>query len=47
MLICYAALRAVRREMRGVNNWEKTAHIGAHRGELYDRALEQAHDHAA
>jgi glycosyltransferase XagB len=47
MLICYAALRAVRREMRGVNNWEKTQHIGAHRGELYDRALEQAHDHAA
>ena len=27
----YAALRAVWREVRGVTNWEKTAHIGAHR----------------
>jgi len=27
----YAALRATVRELRGVNNWEKTAHVGAHR----------------
>lgn len=27
----YAALRAMLRELRGVNNWEKTTHIGAHR----------------
>ncbi|MCX6022032.1 MAG: glycosyltransferase [Chloroflexi bacterium] len=26
-----AAIRAIIREMQGVNNWEKTAHIGAHR----------------
>jgi cellulose synthase/poly-beta-1,6-N-acetylglucosamine synthase-like glycosyltransferase len=45
MLICYASVRAVRRQMTGVNNWEKTQHIGAHRGELYEGAV--AHDHAA
>jgi cellulose synthase/poly-beta-1,6-N-acetylglucosamine synthase-like glycosyltransferase len=27
----YAALRASVREIRGVKNWEKTAHVGAHR----------------
>lgn len=27
----YAALRATIRELRGINNWEKTAHVGAHR----------------
>jgi hypothetical protein len=27
----YAALRAVWREVRGQTNWEKTAHVGAHR----------------
>lgn len=47
MLICYAALRAVRRQIRGLNNWEKTQHIGAHRANLYGRAVERAHDHAA
>ncbi len=26
-----AAVRATARELRGVNNWEKTAHVGAHR----------------
>jgi glycosyltransferase XagB len=45
LVICYSAVRAVRRQMLGVNNWEKTQHIGAHRGELYDGAV--AHDHAA
>lgn len=27
----YSALRATVREVRGINNWEKTAHVGAHR----------------
>ena len=30
-LMFVGALRAVLRELRGVNNWEKTAHSGAHR----------------
>ncbi len=30
-LLSYGALRAVARHLRGINNWEKTAHIGAHR----------------
>lgn len=30
-LLAYAALRAVWRYLLGVNNWEKTAHLGAHR----------------
>jgi cellulose synthase/poly-beta-1,6-N-acetylglucosamine synthase-like glycosyltransferase len=30
-LLGYAALRAVWRQVRGVNTWEKTAHTGAHR----------------
>jgi len=31
-LLGYAALRAVWRQLRGVNSWEKTTHTGAHRG---------------
>jgi len=39
-LLGFAALRAVWREMRGVNNWEKTRHIGAHRvGQLAVHAV--------
>ncbi|MBI4318020.1 MAG: glycosyltransferase [Chloroflexi bacterium] len=30
-VLAYAALRATLREIRGINNWEKTAHVGAHR----------------
>jgi cellulose synthase/poly-beta-1,6-N-acetylglucosamine synthase-like glycosyltransferase len=30
-ILGYAALRAVWRQLRGVNTWEKTAHVGAHR----------------
>ena len=30
-LLNYAALRAAWRQMRGVNTWEKTMHVGAHR----------------
>lgn len=30
-VLAYAAFRATVREIRGINNWEKTAHVGAHR----------------
>lgn len=32
-VLAYASLRAVYRELQGINNWEKTAHVGAHRQE--------------
>jgi cellulose synthase/poly-beta-1,6-N-acetylglucosamine synthase-like glycosyltransferase len=31
IVLAYAALRAVRRQMAGRNDWEKTQHVGAHR----------------
>jgi hypothetical protein len=30
-MLGYAALRAVWRQLRGLNAWEKTTHTGAHR----------------
>ena len=30
LLLAGAACHAAARELRGVNNWEKTAHVGAH-----------------
>jgi len=30
-VLAFAALRAFLREVRGINNWEKTKHVGAHR----------------
>ena len=30
LLLASAALHAAVREIRGINNWEKTAHVGAH-----------------
>ncbi len=33
-MLSYAALRATFRQLRGINNWEKTQHIGAHRRQL-------------
>jgi len=30
-VLAYAALRAMLRQVRGVTNWEKTKHVGAHR----------------
>ena len=33
-VLCYAALRATLRHLRGINNWEKTQHVGAHRQEF-------------
>jgi glycosyltransferase XagB len=40
LMLAYAAGRAVVRQARGINNWEKTAHVGAHRGP----SIEPAHD---
>ena len=34
----FAAIRAVWRELRGQTNWEKTAHVGAHRQHAQDMA---------
>jgi glycosyltransferase XagB len=31
LVLAYAAVRALRRQMLGIGNWEKTAHVGAHR----------------
>ena len=31
LVLAYAAVRALRRQLAGVDNWEKTAHVGAHR----------------
>jgi cellulose synthase/poly-beta-1,6-N-acetylglucosamine synthase-like glycosyltransferase len=31
MVLAYSALRALKRQMSGIGDWEKTAHIGAHR----------------
>jgi hypothetical protein len=41
----FAALRAVWRELRGQTNWEKTAHVGAHRQHAQDMAT--GHDEGA
>ncbi len=30
-VLAYASMRATLRQVRGINNWEKTQHIGAHR----------------
>jgi glycosyltransferase XagB len=38
-VLAYASVRATLRQVRGINNWEKTQHIGAHRQE---RAAPQA-----
>ncbi len=38
-LLSYAALRAVRRQLFGVNNWEKTSHVGAHRAPALQPAM--------
>lgn len=37
-VLAYAALRATVREIRGIRNWEKTAHVGAHRQSRENRA---------
>jgi hypothetical protein len=30
-MLAYASVRATMRQLRGINNWEKTQHVGAHR----------------
>ncbi len=30
-MLAYASVRATARQLRGINNWEKTQHVGAHR----------------
>lgn len=49
LVLAYAAARAVARQMRGISNWEKTQHVGAHRGHAPEAAesLEEAIDGAA
>lgn len=31
LVLAYAAMRALRRQLLNINNWEKTQHVGAHR----------------
>jgi len=40
LLVSYASMRAVLRHLRGISNWEKTQHIGAHRELADTRGLE-------
>jgi len=49
LVLSYAALRAVRRQARGIVNWEKTQHVGAHRTEAADGplALDEARENVA
>ena len=49
LVLAYAATRAVVRQMRGINNWEKTEHVGAHRGHVREavESLEEVIDGAA
>ncbi len=37
-MLSYAAFRAFVREIRGVSNWEKTQHVGAHRADQGQKA---------
>ncbi|MGE5618997.1 MAG: glycosyltransferase [Sphingomonadaceae bacterium] len=37
-LLAYAAFRAFVREVRGISNWEKTQHVGAHRADQGEKA---------
>ena len=34
LVLSYAAIRALRRHLTGVGDWEKTAHVGAHRHQV-------------
>ena len=49
LLLSYAAVRAVSRQVRGITNWEKTQHVGAHRGDVSDgfQELTEVSHHAA
>jgi glycosyltransferase XagB len=43
LVLSYASARALYRQLRGVGNWEKTAHVGAHR----EPVVEEVGTHAA
>jgi hypothetical protein len=43
MVLGLSAARAVYRELRGVSNWEKTEHIGAHRVRMVASGPQQQH----
>jgi glycosyltransferase XagB len=45
LVLAYAAGRAIGRQMRGISNWEKTQHVGAHREQVED--LEEVTDGVA
>lgn len=47
LVLSYAALRAAGRQARGVSNWEKTQHIGAHRVARPEQAAGEANGSAA
>ena len=49
LVLAYAATRAVGRQMRGISNWEKTQHVGAHREHVHEEVenLEEVIDGAA
>jgi cellulose synthase/poly-beta-1,6-N-acetylglucosamine synthase-like glycosyltransferase len=50
LVLAYASFRAARRQLLGINNWEKTQHVGAHREHHVGaeiRTLNEAGDHAA
>lgn len=47
LVLVYASLRAVARQLRGVSNWEKTAHVGAHREQQPSEANAEVNVHAA
>jgi hypothetical protein len=40
-------MRATARQLRGVNNWEKTQHIGAHRQAVAFEAMPSPQDNRA
>jgi len=46
-VLAYASVRATSRQLRGINNWEKTKHIGAHRGGGALEANSPPQDHRA
>jgi cellulose synthase/poly-beta-1,6-N-acetylglucosamine synthase-like glycosyltransferase len=51
LVLAYASFRALGRQLRGITNWEKTQHVGAHRERAYVSntigTLDEAGDHAA
>ena len=46
-VLAYASVRATARQLRGINNWEKTQHIGAHRQAVTLEAMSSSQDDRA